>query len=173
MYSVFHGAPDQMIGNNLMPLNQMKDTYHDLYALHIAKYDGREEILRRRIPLLDCLWNDVVQFLPLYPAKIFKLQVELGLIAEAPHYKFFEIDPSIFDPAKAVVFFKSIPGEENVQVKWLKDVDLATIQEVPEATINYYRTLIGTGELPFNYQFVPHILYMGNVDISGSRIVTI
>ncbi len=173
MQYVYHGAPEQMEGNELIPLNQMKDTHPELHALHIAKYKGREEILERRIPLLGCLWNDVVQFLPLHPKKVFELQVEFGLIPQVPPYKFFEIDPKSFDSEKAVVFFRSVPGEENVEVKWLRDVDLAMIQEVPQATMDYYQTLVGTGELPFNYQFIPHILYMGTVDISGSQIVTI
>ena len=171
MNYAYHGAPDQMIGHKLMPLNQMRDTYPELYSLHRAKYEGREEILERRIPLLDCLWNDVVQLLPLDPTTVFTLQVKLGLIPKMPSYKFFEIDPSSFESEKAVVFFKTTPGDENVEVKWLKDVDLSAIQDIPRATLDYYKTLIGTGELPFNYQFIPHVLYMGSIDVSASRIV--
>lgn len=173
MHYVYHGAPENMEGKELMPLNKMRDAYPELYALHAAKYKGREEILERRIPLLDCRWNDVIQFLPLHPRKIFELQVKLGLIPEVYPYKFFEIDPKLFDPEKTVVFFKSAPGEENIEVKWLSEVDLATTQEIPQATLDYYKSLVGTGELPFNYQFVPHIVYMGTVDISGVQIITL
>lgn len=173
MLNLYHGAPENMKGNELIPLNKMKVSYPELYALHIAKYEGREEILERRIPLLNCLWNDVVQFLPLHPRKVFELQVELGLIPEMPPYKFFEIDPKLLNSEKAVVFFKSAPGEDNVEVRWLRDVDLATIQEVPQATVNYYKSLVGTGELPFNYQFVPHIVYMDKVDVSGAQVIDI
>lgn len=173
MSFVYHGAPEQMVGHELIPLNQMKDTHPELYELHVSKYEGREVILQRTIPLLNCLWNDVVQFLPLHPKKVFDLQLQLGLIPEVPPYKFFEIDSNSFDPEKAVVFFKSAPGEENVTVKWLKDADLATIQEIPQATVDYYKTLVGTGELPFNYQFIPHIVYKGTVDVSGTQIITI
>jgi hypothetical protein len=173
MNYVYHGAPEQMVGRELIPLNQMRDTHPELYALHRAKYEGREEILERQIPLLDCLWNDVLQFLPLHPAKVFKLQVELGLIPKVPSYKFFEIDPSLFDSEKAVIFFKSAPGEENVEVKWFKDVDLAAIQEIPQATVDYYKTLVGSGELPFNYQFIPHIVYKGSIDVSKTQIISI
>lgn len=173
MNYVYHGAPEQMVGHELIPLNQMRDTHPELYALRRAKYEGREEILERQIPLLNCLWNDVVQFLPLYPAKVFNLQVELGLIPEVPSYKFFEIDPGLFDSEETVIFFKYAPGEENVEVKWLKDVDLAAIQEIPKATVDYYKTLVGTGELPFNYQFIPHILHRGIIDVSKTQIICI
>lgn len=173
MYYIYHGVPEDMEGNELIPLNKMRDSHPELYALHIAKYKGREEILERRIPLLNCLWNDVVQLLPLHPRKVFELQADLGLIPKIPKYKFFEIDPKLLDTEKAVVFFKSAPGEENTEVKWLRDVDLATIREVPQATVDYYKSLVDTGELPFNYQFVPHIVYRSNVDVSKVSIITI
>lgn len=144
----------------------------ELIDKYLEKYKGREEILERRIPLLDCLWNDVVQFLPFHPQKVFELQVEMGLIPKLPHYKFFEIDLGLLDPKKTVIFFKDAPGEENVSVKWLGEVDLSSIQEVPPATVAYYRTLVGTGELPFNYQFIPHVVHMGTVDISNAMIIT-
>jgi hypothetical protein len=166
----YHGVPENMIGNKLVPLNNMEGELNKTKAQHLKKYEGREEILERKIPLLNCLWNDVVQFLPLHPKKVFQLQVEMGLIPELPRYKFFQIEVDSFDPEKTVVFFKDSPGEESVTVKWLKDVDLEAIQEIPEATINYYKTLVGTGELPFNYQFIPHVLHLGPVDISKAKI---
>ena len=72
-----------------------------------------------------------------------------------------------------MVFFKDAPGEENVKVKWLSSVDFESIQQVPPATIAYYKTLEGTGELPFNYQFIPHIMHMGNVDVVSAKVITI
>ncbi|MDB5175795.1 MAG: group-specific protein [Candidatus Saccharibacteria bacterium] len=155
-----------------MPLNQMESAYPELYEKYVQKYEGREAILQKRIPLLDCLWNDVVQFLPLHPGKIFELQKEFGLISEVPPYKFFQIDLSSLDPAQTVVYFKTAPGEENVSVQWLRDIDFDALQEVPQATVEYYKSLVGTGELPFNYQFVPHILYRGELNIAGVAVIT-
>lgn len=140
---------------------------------NLEKYGEREEILKRRIPLLDCLWNDVVQFLPLHPQKVFELQHELGLIPSVPPYNFYEIDLTTLDPSKTVVFFKTALGEENIEVKWLSEVDFDSLQEIPEATAAYYKTLIGAGELPFNYQFIPHIVYKGSVDIANTIIITL
>ncbi len=173
MQYIYHGLPEQMMGTELIPLNQMHTIHPELRDKYLEKYRGREEILERRVPLLDCLWNDVVQFLPFHPRKVFELQAEMKLIPEVPHYKFFEIDLKVFDPAKTVIFFKDKPGEENVAVKWLADVDFDSIQDIPQATIEYYKTLVGTGELPFNYQFVPHVVYIGNVDVSGSKVISL
>ena len=124
-------------------------------------------------PLLDCLWNDVLQFLPLHPQKVFDLQVKLGIIPEVPAYKYYEIDIAALDPTKTVIYFKSAPGEENITVKWLSEVDLATIQEIPEVTINYYKTLIGSGELPFNYQFIPRILFKATINVCDVHAITL
>jgi hypothetical protein len=173
MQTIYHGVPEHMVGTILMPLNQTKTTQPELYSKYLEKYQGREEILEKRIPLLDCLWNDVVQFLPINPNSVFEAQKELGIIPEVPPYRFFEIDLATLDADKTAVFFKTAPGEAGESVKWLKDVDLAAIQAVPKATLDYYKTLIGTGELPFNYQFIPHIIYLGTVDISAAPIITL
>ena len=172
-YYFYHGVPENMIGTKLVPLNEMESVDGKLKTEYSKKYKGREEIMQRRIPLLNCLWNDVVQFLPLHPKKIFEIQKSLGLISEIPDYSYYEIESSYFDPTKTAIYFKYAPGEENSETKWLKDVNLADIQEVPQATIDYYKSLVATGEMPFNYQFVPHVVHRGKIDISDCRIVSI
>lgn len=171
MNFVYHHVPDPMIGTKLIPLNQMDSDMSKIKADNLKKYEGREEILERPVPLLNCLWNDVLQFTPVHPQKVFELQVEMGLIPKVHDANFFEIPVELLDPDKTAVFFKTAPGEENITVKWLKDVDFQSLTEIPEATINYFKSLIGTGELPFNYQFIPHILYKGTLDISNIEVI--
>lgn len=173
MYYVYHNVPDPMVGTKLMPLNKMQGEMASTRAKNLKKYEGREEILEQKIPLLDCLWNDVVQALPFDPAKAFQAQKDMGIIPEIPHYTFYKIPLGQLDPSKTVIFFKTAPGDENSQAKWLKDVDFASIQEMPKETIEYYKTTIGSGELPFNYQFAPHVVYMGEIDISNVEIITL
>lgn len=162
-----------MRGDKLIPLSQMQSKDLELHDKYLEKYKGREEIVERKIPLLGCLWNDVVQLLPLHPKKVFECQMKLGLITTMPNYKYFEIDLSTLDPKRTVVYFKTAPGEENVTVKWLRDVNLDELQEVPDATRRYYESLVGKDEPVFNYQFVPHVVYMGVVDVASSGVVNI
>lgn len=169
----YHGIPEDMKGTKLIPLNKMLEVDSKLRDKYLEKYKGREEILGRKIPLLDCLWNDVVQLLPLHPRQLFELQKELGLIPEIPSYKYYQIDTSTLDPSQTVVYFKTAPGEENVTVQWLEDVNLDDLQTVPPATIDYYKSMVGTGEPVFNYQFVPHIIYKGTVDVSSAKIISL
>ena len=171
MSFIYHGVPENMRGTTLMPLSMMQQEMPDLFQNQLKKYSGREEITERRIDLLNCLWTEVVQFLPLHPQIVFDLQKTLGLIPEVPPYRFFEIDLSELDPAHAAIYFKTAEGEENSQVKRLDEVDWENLQGVPPATRKYYASLVGTGELPFNYQFIPHVLYRGTVDISKARII--
>lgn len=140
---------------------------------HQKKYAGRPEMLKKKIQLLDCLWNDVVQLLPLHPKKVFEQQKQFGLIPDVPPYKFYQIDPAQLDPKKTVIYFKTAAGEENSYTRWLSEVNLGTIQGLPPATIEYYRSLIGSGELPFNYQFIPHVMHQGKIDVSGAEIITL
>lgn len=173
MFYIYHNVPAEMIGTELLPLTEMSKVRPDLSDKYTEKYQGREEIMERHVPVLDCSWNEVVQFLPFHPSKAFGLQVEMGILPEMPHYKFFEIPLDLLDPAKTAVYFKTAPGEENAEVKMLQDVNFATIQDMPEATKDYYQTLVGTGELPFNYQFVPHVLYKGTLDVSSVKTITL
>lgn len=169
----YHGIPEDMKGDSLIPLNEMLSVDPELRAKYLEKYKGREEILERKIPLLDCLWNDVVQLLPLHPSKLFELQQELGIVDKLPDYRYFQIETSQLEPSKTVVYFKTAPGEENVTVKWLADVNLDDLQDVPPATLEYYKSMIGTGEPVFNYQFVPHIVYRGTIDVASAKIVSL
>lgn len=169
----YHGIPEDMQGSELIPLNQMLEVDADLRAKYLEKYKGREEILARKIPLLDCLWNDVVQLVPFHPRKLFELQKELSLIRDIPDYTYYKISTNLLDPSRTVVYFKTAPGEEHVTVKWLKDVNLEEIQDIPEATRKYYETMVGTHEPVFNYQFVPHVAYRGTVDISTAQMVSL
>jgi hypothetical protein len=171
MSFIYHGVPEQMAGSIIEPLNQMRTNNPELYEKYAQKYKGREELMKRRVPVLDCLWNDVVQFLPFHPRKVFELQKALGLIDEIPDYRYFQIDTDVLNPEKLAVYFKTAPGEENAHVEMFNDVDPTEIQEVPPATVAYFKTLIGTGEQPFNYQFVPHVLYQGEVDISNAPVI--
>lgn len=173
MTYLYHGIPEDLKGSELIPLNKMLEVDSDLRAKYLEKYKGREEILERKIPLLNCLWNDVVQLLPLHPKKLFELQQQLGIVEEIPDYHYFQIDINQLDASKTVVYFKTAPGEENVTVKWLSDVNLDDLQGIPPATENYYKSMVGTGEPVFNYQFMPHVIHKGSIYISDAKTLSL
>ena len=65
MEYVYHMVPEELKGEYLIPLNELKRAYPNLYDEYIQKYKDhtqREQLLTRKIPKLECLWNDVVHF---------------------------------------------------------------------------------------------------------------
>src|SRR5699024_2783222 len=75
-------VPKKMIGKKLVPLNKLKTKQAELYNEYAKKYydhPEREKLLERRIPKLNCLWNDVNHFLPLNPTRIYNALKELGV----------------------------------------------------------------------------------------------
>jgi hypothetical protein len=103
-----------MFGNILYPLNTLREIDKDTYESHSSKYMGRETLMEQKIPVLNCLWNDVLHCSPIdfrliYKALIragqhkfrnkeyFKIPIELLKNIEFVKYKF---DKEIFDREK-------------------------------------------------------------------------
>lgn len=173
MAYIYHGVPETIKGTALIPLSKMETVDPDLQKKYLEKYNGRESVIERHIPLLDCAWDEVVQLLPLHPRQLFTYQQQIGIINEIPDYRYFEFDVNVLDSDSAVVYFKTAPGDDHVTVKWLADVNIDELQSIPQATINYYDSMVGKDEPVFNYQFIPHILYRGSIDISEAREIGI
>ena len=57
MVYLYHRVPENLIGETLYPLNELKTLYPDVYAEHVKKYEGREEKMdRRRGCYRICVW---------------------------------------------------------------------------------------------------------------------
>jgi hypothetical protein len=52
---IYHLVPRQMHGHGLYPLNRLREVAPDLAQTAFEKYAGRESVLERRIPPLNCL----------------------------------------------------------------------------------------------------------------------
>lgn len=77
---VYHFKPNGMTGDLLIPLNDLKATLPTTFDLQIKKYQGREELMKLEIPLLECLWNDVLHFSPINPQIILDTWRKEGLM---------------------------------------------------------------------------------------------
>ncbi|HXK39835.1 MAG TPA: hypothetical protein VJ837_03305, partial [Candidatus Paceibacterota bacterium] len=94
--------PENMRGDILHPLNELKELRPDLYAETAKKYEGRESIMGHRIPPLGCLWNDVVHLSAIHPSEIkreLKKYGRGGMLGD-----FYEIDPYLLEQDKTVVY---------------------------------------------------------------------
>ncbi|MBK8551651.1 MAG: hypothetical protein IPL53_11555 [Ignavibacteria bacterium] len=70
MNYLYHRVPKNLRGNVLYPLNTLKEIHPDLYEQQASKYAGREHITCQIIPILNCLWNDVLHFSAVNPEEI-------------------------------------------------------------------------------------------------------
>lgn len=169
-------VPINLQGNILYPLNELKEIHPDLYEQKLKKYAGREQILLHVIPVLNCLWNDVLHFSAVNPKELKQALADAGGNGNII-MKCFKVDPNLIKPENAIVFlyshseYKDKLNEENF-IPFNPD-DVAKYSSMPQASKDYYRETISLGKRPLLFHRIPHILYKGKLDISGLEIVTV
>lgn len=177
MSYLYHKVKEDMQGDTLYPLNELKNIYPKIYKEESAKYKGREFTMEYRIPGLDCLWNDVLHFTAVSPADLKRALVEAGHPVNFSE-SYYQIDPKLLDPEKTIVYLylytyedgkaKMVP--ENFAPYDPSEIDHYSV--IPESTKAYYREMYNQKKLPLMYVRVPHILYKGSLNIKDLNIVT-
>jgi hypothetical protein len=173
---VYHWVPADLMGHILYPLNELKSVYPSLYVTKAAGYRNREAVMQARLPLLDCLWNDVLHFSPVHPSKIQQALAEAGFARKLRRY--YEVDPLAkgFDATNTVIFLHGRVKLENFQLeeadfRRFTPAELSSVGDIPEATLAYYREMYEQGKRPLVYLYVPHVLYQGRLDIRDVRVI--
>lgn len=169
---LYHGVPKDMRGNTLYPLNQLKEFYPDIYEKEATKYKNRGYLMEQKIPLLDCLWNDVLHFTAVPPIKIKNTLSSLG---KNYKYKFYQIDPKEFSKENTVIYLfkpnKKVFTSDNF-IEYSPEI-VKDLQDIPVETMEYYKKKIESGEQPLMYQYIPHILHRGSIQIDKSNIIEV
>ncbi len=162
-----------MQGNILYPLNQLKMLHPDVYDEAVKKYANRLHALKRRIPVLDCLWNDVIHMSSLDP-RVVKVELEKNG-REMKNRTFFKIDPFSLDLKNTLVFlYNPLKRGEDVPDDFFVPFDPKETEKYavfPEDTKKYYAETISHGGNPLLWHRVPHILYKGTIDISNCELL--
>jgi len=175
MTHLYHLVPKDQSGTLLYPLNQLRDVEPDLYTLKKRKYFDREHIMERSVPILDCLWNDVLHLSPIPPDELKEALVTAGMAEQT--MSFYQIDPASLDLDKTVIYLHLTtdgvtPPDVNEFIPY--DIDrLQDLAPIPEATKNYYSEQYSSGHKPLRFLGIPHILYKGTIDTTALPIVTV
>ena len=106
---IYHGVPKEMIGDKLIPLNSLGKTYPHLYERYLKKYFNhpeRPKLLKRQVPKLNCLWNDVLHFLALHPNHVYEVITSLG-IKTKEELQFYKIPIQILKNNKNAIYLYS------------------------------------------------------------------
>jgi hypothetical protein len=154
-----------MIGDELVPLNQLKSIDDALYQQAHAKYYGREFVTQEIIPGLERLWNDVIFMSAVPPASLDRALLNhygQGLVSR----EFFEIDvTSLTAPMRVLRWFEK---EGSKPDKRYEDFDINKMDEyaeIPNLTLEYFERMKAEEKEPLAWLFVPHILYQGRIPV--------
>lgn len=163
--------PKQVFGEALLPLNQILKYDKSVFEEKVKKYKGREILLERIIPKLNCLWNDVLFFSPVHPQKIKELFNEVNRTWKL--FNWYELNPEdIANFEKNTVIYDSKEKQKGDFSFDEKDIipfslkELEKHREIPEATKRNYKNMKASGETIFIFYQIPHILYKGKVPVS-------
>ncbi|MES2436840.1 MAG: hypothetical protein V4519_02420 [Patescibacteria group bacterium] len=176
MNYIYHWVPEDMQGDTLYPLNILKDLHPDLYATEALKYTGRERVMQQQIPILNCLWNDVIHFSPIHPWIIKQALIDAGR-TKSFTTSFFEIDPHLLTPENTIVYLhkhtdKTHKMTEENFAKFDPD-NVGQYAELPQVTKDYYKEMYGKGERPLLFVGVPHILYKGSINTNEIKRISL
>ncbi|MFC1720979.1 hypothetical protein ACFL0K_01860 [Patescibacteria group bacterium] len=172
---VYHRVPENMTGNILYPLNNFKQKNIEIYNKEVEKYSGRERLLKLKIPILDCLWNDVLHLSPVDPSEIWHFFRSLNWGKK--QQKFYKIPVDLLDKEKIVIYlYKHKDGEKMIQdfnfVKFDENI-LEENSKLPNKAKEYYKKSIANNEKFLLFHRVPHVLYKGEINISDLEIIEV
>lgn len=177
MEYVYHRQVDNMRGSVLYPLNELKNIFPEAYEEHKEKYKDREHLLTTSIPILNCLWNDVLHFTPISPNILFKNLSSAGFRAEEIVWKkWFRVPINLLDPKHTIVCIyrrdiSYIPRARDFSP--FDPLKMNDYKKVLPETIEYYREQKKLGKRPLLFHKVSHILFKGNIETSGLEVIEI
>lgn len=163
-----------MVGSVLYPLNELRERDPDTFARACAKYAGREQVLKQGVPLLDCLWNDVLHLSPVHPVEFVEALESAGFTPD--RRRFVEVDAAELEPTRTVLFLNSTDREHRYDESQWKSFDARVVPRharLPQATRDYYAACAHDGTRPLLFAYVPHVLFRGSLDVSKLSLVEV
>ncbi len=175
MNYLYHLVPENMKGNFLYPLNELKEKYPEIYREAVKKYAKRKKILEGKIPILNCFWSDVIHLTPVHPKKIKSALIDAGSdFLREREWKWFRINPYSIERTKTVIFLNTQNvGRKVEDYFYYSQSNLGRYSNLPKATISYYRQEYVARRVPLHSHFVPHILYKGRINIKNCEVIEV
>jgi len=174
-YFLYHLVPKNIRGDILYPLNILKGIYPDIYQYQVNKYFGREYIIEQRIPLFNCLWNDVLQFSAINPKDIKQALIEAG---HKPNLtmRFYQFDACLLKPKNTLIYLFSDSDGVEMNENDFVPYSLCELEKcgiLPQRTKDYHKDMVRARESPLLFYGVPHILYKGILNISNMKVIEV
>ena len=178
---IYHIKPVKMLGNTLYPLNTLRGISKDTYAyeFHSAKYTHRKILMELKIPVLNCLWNDVVHCSPIDFRQIYKALIKAGH-HKVKNIEFFKIPIELLKNIEFVKYKydkEIFDIEKKAYVLTNEDIEPLTIgsyrelNELPNKTMEWYKQCAESGKgVPLLFRYTPHIFVKGNIPIKDVEV---
>jgi hypothetical protein len=177
MTMLYHFVPTNLTGDTLYPLNVLKHVLPEVYAAHVKKYEGREWLLQNNIPLLNCLWNDVLHFTAVHPREVRNALVSVGL--PIPERRVFEVNVTdgLFHERNTAIYLYPEDAEVNdlkpeAFVPFSIERVSTLSSRLPDVTRAYYQSEKEHNRRPLLFHRVPHVLYRGSLKIDALNVMT-
>jgi hypothetical protein len=173
MAFVYHKVPEKMSGNIIYPLNMLRDIHPELYEVRTERHRNQPKVLDDSIPRLACFWNDVLHFTALHPSKIAEALKKFGYTI---NLKYYEIEAEKLAPEKTTVFLK--PKTVGTPVKVFNFIDFNSkeinkLTTLSELAIANNKNIPTVDEFLMHYCGAPYILYKGNLNVEGLKIIEV
>jgi len=165
---LYHIRSPDFKGKFLYPLSELAEIDKRLYNKSFNKYKGREDWINREIPLLNCKATDVVNLSTINPIKLFAVEILLN-IEKIEDKQIFKIPTSILKNQEFVLF--SYDKDLNYKYKKQNINAYKECIHVPLDTVEHYIESKKNKESPLIFEYVPHVLVKGKVDISTAELI--
>ncbi|MFG1909284.1 hypothetical protein [Kribbella sp. NPDC048928] len=171
MTTLLYKAAGDIRGDDILPLNQLRVQYPDLYERELTKYTARPDTVQNRVYPLDCCWADVVFLSPVHPAPIFEAMHESGRIGPVV-VDYWTLDAELLDPAITCILMKRHDPELRPQppedfIPYTPET-VASLSVPSERALQRLRTLNATEPL-YPWADIPHILHRGPIPVTAFR----
>lgn len=171
---LYHIVPDSLVGDVLLPLNELTAIAPETAAEAATKYRGRESLRAVCIPRLNCAWNDVLHLAPLHPSKTKAAMLACGFNPKP--LRFFMIPPARLQPQQALNFRNSrdtqglydFLEEDFFEFSRTSYIEL---EQVPQAQAEYFARMKSAGQPPLLWARTPHVFYRGRISVRDLRII--
>ncbi|MFM9890414.1 MAG: hypothetical protein ACKVOE_07250 [Rickettsiales bacterium] len=159
---LWHNVPASMDGNLLWPLKALHEIKPELAARYQAKYKGREHIAQLHVPVLDCLWDEVIFLSPIHP------QLFNRAMHEAGHKVFsrevFQFKADVLENHEAVWFDPVQSGKDGALLPAsIRPFDPRTYhsRSVSKYALPYYQRCAVEGRQPLIWGRDLHVIVRG------------
>ncbi len=178
---VYHLCSHDFVGDTLHSLDSLRRHLPSIYEREVAKYEGRLSIHDYKVPFLGGTLTQTVKLSALDPRLLIAERKRLGIpLSRLQTRQLVAIPIERLKDLRCVSFvstthwINSRPGDPNVPLvppqEDFYEIDFSNYSEpkrVPKAHSDYLLEQHQAGEPALGFVFIPHVLAVDSVDISG------